>query len=415
VTGLSVKGADDRGARDALVAAITRSIFAAVALGMTAFYAVVTIGPLAAVEITGNEGLSGLPIALAVIGTAAGSTLLSNVMAARGRRAGLLLGLVTGIAGALIALVAMATGTFIALLAAMFLMGSGNAANQLARYAGADMHAVERRGSVISWIVWAGAIGAVMGPSLLPFFRPVARLFNLSGIAGGFLIAAIFFSVAVGVYLVAVRTDPSELAIASDIETRPGTSSAGSDSRPILLAVVALVASQSAMILVMTVTPIQVTHAHHGVGAVSLVIGAHLFGMFGLAPIAGRLVDRVGSVPIIALGGVLIIVACVMVGLMPASSGPMLAAPLFLLGLGWSLGFVAGSALLARGLAPARRAKLQGRIDTLVWSCSAGASLAAGVLIDALGYANLGLIGIALMVLPLALLVTFRREALAAT
>jgi MFS family permease len=402
-------------ARDALVATITRWIFVAVALGMTAFYAVVTVGPLAAVEITGDEGLSGLPTALAVIGTAAGSTLLSNVMAARGRRAGLFLGLVAAIAGALMGVAAMATGAFFALLVAMFLMGAGNAANQLARYAGADMHAVERRGSVISWIVWAGAIGAVMGPSLLPFFRPVSRSFDLSGIAGGFLIAVIFFTIAAGVYLVAVRTDPSELAVAFDMETQARASSDSFGRRLIILAVVALAASQSAMVLVMTVTPLQVTHAHHGVGAVSLVIGAHLFGMFGLAPIAGRLVDRVGSFPIVGVGGVVIIIACVMVGLMPASSGPMLAFPLFLLGFGWSLGFVAGSALLARGLAPARRAKLQGRIDTLVWSCSAGASLAAGVLIDAVGYANLGLVGTILMVLPLALLVSFRREAVAAT
>jgi MFS family permease len=244
-------------ARDALVATITRWIFVAVALGMTAFYAVVTVGPLAAVEITGDEGLSGLPTALAVIGTAAGSTLLSNVMAARGRRAGLFLGLVAAIAGALMGVAAMATGAFFALLVAMFLMGAGNAANQLARYAGADMHAVERRGSVISWIVWAGAIGAVMGPSLLPFFRPVSRSFDLSGIAGGFLIAVIFFTIAAGVYLVAVRTDPSELAVAFDMETQARASSDSFGRRLIILAVVALAASQSAMVLVMTVTPLQ--------------------------------------------------------------------------------------------------------------------------------------------------------------
>jgi MFS family permease len=409
-----VNQARDPDVRGATVAVLTRWIFTAVALGMTAFYAVVTVGPLAAVEITGDEGFSGLPTAFSVLGTAAGSAVLSSIMARRGRRAGSLLGLLIAISGAATALAGMSSRSIVVLIAGMFLMGSGNATNQLARYAGAEMHAVERRASVISWIVWAGAIGAVMGPSLVPLFRPLARALHFDEVAGGFLVAVLFFLAAALTYAVAIRTDPSKLAIAADPQpqTTPSVDD-GSAARAIVVSVVVLVASQSAMVLIMTVTPLQVSRAHHGVGAVSLVMGSHLFGMFGLAPIVGRLVDRLGSLRVIRAGAVLIAVAAALAGLMPASSGPLLAAPLFLLGLGWSLGFVAGSALLSKGLASERGARMQGRIDTLVWGCSAAASLGSGLLIDTLGYAALSGIGIALMVPPLAIALSQRQKAIA--
>ena len=68
-------------------------------------------------------------------------------------------------AGAGAAVVAAEVESFPLLLAGMVLMGSGTAANLLARYAGADLAGPEHRARAISTVVWATTIGAVVGPN----------------------------------------------------------------------------------------------------------------------------------------------------------------------------------------------------------------------------------------------------------
>jgi MFS family permease len=73
-------------------------------------------------------------------------------------------------------------------------------------------------------------------------------------------------------------------------------------------------------------------------GSISLVIGAHTFGMFAFSVISGRLADRHGRVPVIAAGSAALILACLAAPLSPDVLP--LAASLFLLGLGWNFCYV---------------------------------------------------------------------------
>lgn len=66
--------------------------------------------------------------------------------------------------------------------------------------------------------------------------------------------------------------------------------------------------------------------------------------MFGLSFLTGWIVDMVGRVPIIAMGGLILIAACAIAPL--CTSVVSLGSALFLLGLGWNFCNVAGSALL---------------------------------------------------------------------
>ena len=75
-----------------------------------------------------------------------------------------------------------------------------------------------------------------------------------------------------------------------------------------------------------------------------------------------------------------------------------------MLGYGWNLCFVAGSALLTHGLALGERTRIQGLADGLIWGAAAVASLASGVVVAAASYTALGFLGIALLVLPIGLL-----------
>ena len=64
----------------------------------------------------------------------------------------------------------------------------------------------------MSLIVWAGTIGAVVGPSLLGFAGDLALSWGRAQYMGGFMVAAVFMSLASAAYLIALRPDPYSLA-----------------------------------------------------------------------------------------------------------------------------------------------------------------------------------------------------------
>jgi hypothetical protein len=83
-----------------------------------------------------------------------------------------------------------------------------------------------------------------------------------------------------------------------------------------------------------------------------------------------------------------------------------LAVALFLIGLGWNLCFVAGSALLAKHLEPSVRTSFQGSADVLVWLCAGGSTLGGGYLVGVYDYPAVGVLG-GLAAVALLLLLAF--------
>jgi MFS family permease len=124
-------------------------------------------------------------------------------------------------------------------------------------------------------------------------------------------------------------------------------------------------------------------HGHGGLSA--LVIAVHILGMFGLAPVVGRYVDRVGAVRAIQLGAVVLgtgTVATVIAGYVPAA----MFVGLFLLGLGWSIGLIGGSTLLTGSVAEPVRVEVQGAADLTMSICGAAAALGSGFVKEAAGF-----------------------------
>jgi hypothetical protein len=85
--------------------------------------------------------------------------------------------------------------------------------------------------------------------------------------------------------------------------------------------------------------------------------------------------------------------------LVRADDGTPLMLPLFLLGFGWNMSFVAGSSLLASGEISADRARLQGAVDALIWGTAAVAGVVAGFVVELASYAILCVAGAVLAVL----------------
>jgi MFS family permease len=168
------------------------------------------------------------------------------------------------------------------------------------------------------------------------------------------------------------------------------------------------------MVLIMTMTPLHMADHGHDLATVGLVISGHTFGMYGLSPLSGRLTDRFGSVPVILAGLATVAAAAVLAALAPPTGGVTLFVALFLLGYGWNLGYVAGSALLTTGLSLAERTRVQGLTDGLIWSSAAAASLGSGLVVAFASFATLGLLGAALVVVPFLLVLARRSAVLAA-
>jgi MFS family permease len=318
-------------------------------------------------------------------------------MARHGRRRGLSLGYLIGGAGGIVALLATGASALVALLAGLFVMGLGNSATQLARYAAAELYPPHRRGAALSWIVWAGTVGAVVGPNLV---APAGRLVDALGmpaLAGGYLVAGAFFLAAAALSRLTLR--PAPVAVDRAVPAGIAGLAAVLAERHVRIALAALVTGHVVMVLIMTMTPLHVQAAGHGLHTVGVVFSAHTLGMFAVAPVTGRLTDRLGPATVILAGEALLALAAVLAATAPAS-GRLLTLALFLLGLGWNFGFVAGSALLTLGLPFAERARLQGFTDAAIWASAAVASLVSGALLALVGYALLCLLAAALVALP---------------
>ena len=395
------------------------SLVAGVALGSTGHIAASTVSSIAAQHIAGSTAWSGAPGAAVVLGAALGAVTLSQVMVRAGRRVGLAAGYGIGVVGAMVATIAIIAGSLGLLLIGTVLIGFGNASNQLSRYVAADLFPSDRRASAIGIVVWGATIGAVVGPNLVAPAGSLAAALGLPELSGAYLVPVVFVGAAAVLMLSALRPDPYALADVSSRHDQPGTDRSTSASlaavlrRPnVPVAMISLVTVQVVMVLIMTMTPLHMTSHGHDLGAVGVVISGHTLGMFGLSPLTGRLTDRLGTIPVILAGMGVSALAAVLAAAAPPDGGVILFVALFLLGYGWNLGYVAGSALLTHELSLAERTRIQGLTDGLIWSSAAAASLGSGVVVAAASFATLGLLGAALVVVP-TLLVIARRSAVA--
>lgn len=384
----------------------TAAFFAGVAVANTGFIAAVTVTGLVAEEITGSASLSGIPGAVGTFGTALGATAIAWLIARFGSRAGLSLGYVVAALGAAVAMTATVVTSFPLLLAGMLILGIGHSATQLSRYAAAEFYDARHRARAVGIIVWAGTIGSVVGPSLLePSGRAVASG-NLPELSGAYGVAGALFAAAAVLYFLFLRRGRASVGEPGQPlpETQPIAWGELIRLPQVQIALTAMVIGQFVMVLIMAMTPVHIRQVGLGLGVVGFVISAHTLGMFALSPLTGWLTDRFGSVRVIVAGVGLLAGSALLAAAAPENGRAQLAIALFLLGLGWNFGFVAGSALLTNSVPLQVRTELQGRADSLVWMAAALASVASGFVLDTAGYATLNVAGALLALIPLAVI-----------
>ena len=368
------------------------TLMAANAFGYAGFVALVAVSALLASEMTGNDSIAGIPAAAGTLGTAAAAAPLAQLSIRRGRRVGIGRGYLLGVIGCAVAFAAGQFAMFGLLVVAMVAAGVGNAANLQNRFVAADIADADKRARSIAMVVWVGTVGAVVGP-------PSALWANRAGTSLGAeewvtpaLLGAIGFAVAGLVINATLRPDPLEIAGGIDPDAPRQNPVRGAVQAMRLvwpnlqarLAIVVMAVSQMAMVAVMTMTPIHMKdHGHAELS--TLVLAVHVVGMFGLAPIIGRWADSFGRIRSVQAGALILgagTISAVVAGYVPA----LMFVGLFLLGVGWSVALIAGSALLTESLAEPQRVPAQGLADVTMSLLGAAAAFSSGFVKTAVGY-----------------------------
>ncbi|MEU6662784.1 MFS transporter [Streptomyces sp. NPDC046821] len=395
---------------------VTAVLVASQILGGLGVATGVALAAVLAKQVSGDEALSGLAPTATVAGTALLSVPLAALMTSRGRRPGLVMAYLIGAIGAGVVVLAAVVGNFPLLLIGMAGFGAASSANLQARFAAADLAEPERRARAISNVVWATTIGAVLGPNIAaPAGRSVSGL-GIPAAAGPFVWASGVFLVSAVMVQLLLRPDPllaaralapPEESSAAGRSIRAGFAAVAASPRA-RLALVTVAIAHTAMVSVMSMTPIDLGHHGASIDLIGLVISGHIAGMYAFSPVMGRLSDRLGRLSVIGLSVGLLACATLLAGTAGDNHGQT-AAGLFLLGLGWSAGLVSGSALLTDSVPQAARAAAQGLSDLTMNTAAGVGGAAAGLIVATASYGWLTLAA-ACLLLPLAGLALFTRR-----
>jgi len=393
---------------DAVRLKLMATLFVAQVCGSTGHSIGLAVGSIMAASITGTNTWSGEPIAVGALGTALASWPLARLMDRAGRRPGLVLGYGLAVVGAVLGLLGVAGRSFTLLLVGMALFGIASTSNLLARYAAADVSPPARRGRAMGLIVWGSTVGSIIGPNLMAPALTLGAWLAVPATASAFLVSVGAYGVAAILTAVFLRPDPLALARATDAVAHAGAPpEAGRTLGAILgdvrvqMALATLSISQFVMISTTSTSPLYLHDQGHPVGTIGVAVSLHLAGMYVASPLSGWLADRLGRLPVITLGALLLIFAVAVAGLAPGQASATIILALFLNGVGWNLAFVAGSALLADALSPAERASVQGFADMLMGLMGAIGSAAGGMILGLWGFAILNAVGAALVLGPL--------------
>jgi MFS family permease len=386
---------------------ITFILFVEQSLASAGFIAAATLTSIVGADLSHHSNWAGVPTAVYLLAGAFSSFVWGYLMDIIGRRGGLTVGLALGVIGSGFAVYAIMVSSFAWFLFGMVFMGIANAAVALGRFAAAEVNPPDARGRAISNVVIGGTFGAVFGPNLVgPVGEWIKPLLG-NELAGAFVASMVLFAIGMVAVFFGLRPDPREVGreVAGkypEAETGLGVARGVLEilrQPAALTAVIAMALGQMVMVLVMVITSLHMRDHQHTLGAISLVLSSHTFGMFAFSIISGRLADRFGRGPVILIGSGTLILACLAATISPDVLP--LGVALFLLGLGWNFCFVAGSALLADQLAPAERSRMQGFSDLLVGLSSAVGSLSSGLIFAAVGYNTMAFISAIAALIPL--------------
>ena len=386
--------------RRTLSVLVTATILGGLGMGASA-----SVGALLLAEVSGNDAISGLGYAFSGAGAAIAGIPLARIAGKRGRRVAMVLGSAIAMFGAITAIVGAAIGMWLVLAFGIGFLGVAQAVQLLSRFSAADLALPQNRARDLSIVVWSITVGAVIGPNLIAPGAVVGGWIGVTPLAGAFVFTVVAQLAAALVNWFGLRPDPLLAARAIKAEADRVAEEAAKESgapAPLaeysatktakILTIVMIAVAQAVMGGIMAMTPLHIMH-HDGTEAiVGITLSFHIAGMYAVSPVFGILAGRLGRLPVIAIGWV-ILLAAVVVAYISGSNFVLVQIALTLIGLGWSAVTVAGAALLTDLTNLDERPTWQGRADTTMMAAGAGAGVLSGVVFAFAGFSFLALMG----------------------
>ena len=388
-------------------------VMAGLGMGATLAVGAIMVGRLA-----GSDGFSGLAATFATLGAALAAVPLARLAARKGRSVSLTTGALLASLGGVVTIIASILGTVFLLLPGLSLVGVGTAVNLQSRFAATDLSDPKTRGRDLSLVVWATTVGAVSGPNLITPGEFLGGLLGLPELSGPFVLTTIAQASAAILYFSALRPDPlllaQERAASAARSGKPGAADVPDNRVMMVTAIGSIALSHATMVAVMAMTPVHLVHHGASLAIVGFTISLHIAGMYALAPVFGVMSDRLGRIPTILVGQLILVASLLFTGF-GSENELAVVAGLVLLGLGWSAATVAGSTLLTESTSIARRPKVQGISDLVMSGSGAAGGALAGVALALLGYDGLSFVALVLVVAVVVRVLMTRGHAAPAT
>ena len=372
---------------------VIRTLSAAQILNGVGTSGTVAAGSLLVTSISKSESLAGLAQTTTVLGAAMMALPLAKLTQKGGRRLSLMSGYSIGVIGAILAILGGTHKILFLMLTGAFMVGAASASGYQARFAAIDLATPANRSKNLSLVVWGSTVGAVTGPNLMQPAGDFAHFLHLPRLVGPYFIAGTSLTLATIVIFFFLKPDPYLTAkMSSDgvtQKTHETTRAALKHIRQIphaLFAITAVGIGHLAMVSIMVMTPVHMSHVDVTLSVIGLVISVHVLGMYAFSPLVGALSDRLGRVRVIQIGVVILMAAAATAGLAPAMNAIQLGIGLFLLGLGWSCTLIAGSTLLSETVSVEMKPSSQGASDLVMNLMGAVGGAASGVIIGFLSF-----------------------------
>jgi MFS family permease len=372
------------------------------AFAMCAAPLVVFVGGLIGKQLASDDNLATLPIAAMVIGTALAVYPASVMASKKGRKRVFLGAMVLGVLASLLAVYALQTENFVVFVIAAMLVGMVLACVQQFRFAAMESVSADLMPIAASRLLLAGIIAAYLGPELVT----IGQSLHGQTFTGAFYLLAGCFVVAFVLLLfgyrnIEIKHKEGEVGQRSfsELLSSPG----------ILLAMGSASVGFAVMSFIMTATPISMVELnHYSLEETKWVIQSHIMAMFIPSLFSGWFVRKLGFTRMMWVGlGIYII--CLSIAYWDQALVHYWGA-LVLLGLGWNLLFVAGTALLPQMYQANETHRVQGLNDLMVFSAQAIASLGSGVLLLLLGWQGIMWVALPMIAVQAMLLLTWQRS-----
>ncbi|MBI5509312.1 MAG: MFS transporter [Deltaproteobacteria bacterium] len=380
--------------RNVLVLALCQAIM------MTSNTVMWSTGPLVGVELAPAVWLATIPNGLTVLFNAFTSMPASNLMQRLGRRRGFMTGAAIGTLGAALIAGAIFWRSFAVLMLGNATVGTYLAFAQKYRFAAVDAAKPLFKSKAMSLVLAGGVVAPFAGSALANLTRATFDPIMYSGC---------YAATAVCTALTIPLLGGLRIPAAGSEEGKAGGRPLGVIVRQEAYVVAAVGGAVSWLVL--QVPMIGGSLAMKKLGFpfkdISFIVMWRMFAMFAPSFVTGALLQRFGILRMMVVGAGLLTAALVV--LLMGASIAVLWVGMILIGVGWSILFLASSRLLVETHTAAERGRAQGFFDSVAFGVSAAAVLTTAGMFEALGFELLN--GVLLVPCVLCLVLTARLAA----